>query len=110
MASPILVNGTSGVLATPIFVRGPSKLETGNVFNGSAATAYVQFYDTVLAPTVGTTVPVYSVGVTTLGNAPITQSDAAGLFFKDGMWVAATTTLSGNTAPGVALAVSLGVS
>jgi hypothetical protein len=110
MASPILVNGMTGVLATPIFVSGPCKLYDYSIFNAAAATSFVSFYDVALAPTVGTTVPKWQVGLATLGNAQLPVQDNAGIYFKDGLWVAATTAANGSTAPATAVVVSVGVS
>jgi hypothetical protein len=110
MSQPVLVNGMTGVLATPIFVSGPCKLSDYSIYNAAAAASYVSFYDTILAPTVGTTVPKWQVGVTTLGNAQLADAGREGIFFRDGLWVAATTTSSGSSAPASALAVSLGIS
>lgn len=111
MASPVLVNGTTGVLATPMFIAGaPVKLESYAIFNAAAATSFVSFYDTQLAPTVGTTVPKWQVGLATLGNAQYACADDSELFFRDGLWVAATTTAAGAVAPATALVVSVGVS
>jgi hypothetical protein len=110
MAAPILVNGMTGVNATPQFVDGPgAKLMDFCIFNAAAATSFVSFYDTQLAPTVGTTVPKFQVGITTLGTAVFSNLAPDGLFFRDGLWVAATTTAAGNTNPATALVVSLGV-
>ena len=110
MAQPVLVNGMTGVLATPIFVSGPCKLSDYSIYNAAAAASYVSFYDTALAPTVGTTVPKWQVGLTTLGSAQLGDIGREGLYFRDGLWVAATTTSSGSSAPASALAVSLGIS
>lgn len=109
MASPTLVNGVSGVLATAIFVRGEScNVQGYHCYNPSNAVAFVNFYDEA-APTVGTTVPKWQVGIPTLTNAWI-DLQPAGLFFKNGLWVAAATTVNGNTAPSAAVVVSLAMS
>ena len=110
MATPVLVNGMTGVNATPQFVAGPCKLYDYSVFNAAAATSFISFYDTVLAPTVGTTVPKWQIGLTTLGTVQLAVQDVAGLYFKDGLWVAATTTAAGNTNPATPVVISLGMS
>ena len=109
MAAPILVNGVTGVLATPIFVAGPCKLYDYDIYNSAAAASFVSFYDTLLAPTVGTTVPKWQVGLATLTTKTLGAQDVAGIFFRDGLWIAATTTQGGNTAPGAALVISVGI-
>lgn len=110
MASPVLVNGTSGLLATAIFVSGPCKIFDYDIYNAAAAASYVNFYDTAIAPTVGTTVPKYQVGLATLASKTLGVQDGGGLYFKDGLWMAATTTAAGSSAPASALTVSLGLS
>jgi hypothetical protein len=110
MAAPYLVNGMSGVLAAPIFVSGPNKLFDYAIFNAASATSFVSVYDSVLAPTVGTTVPKYQVGVSTLRSVHLAVQDVAGIYFKDGVWVAATTTAAGSSAPDTPVVVSLGMS
>jgi hypothetical protein len=110
MASPVLVNGYSGVSSTPIFVRSQSDNVLGyHIFNASNATAFVQFYDTQAAPTVGTTVAVWCIGIPTLTHAFL-PFQVAGLYFSSGIWIAATTTASGSGAPSAALTVNLAMS
>lgn len=110
MASPVQVNGVTGVLATPIFVRaGACDLCGYSLYNSSTGTAFVQFYDSALAPTVGTTVSAWSVGMATA--TPSTLAfQISGLRFVNGLWVAATTTAAGTGAPSAGVAVSLDVS
>lgn len=109
MATPVLVNGTTGVLATAIFVRAQDCNVLGyHIYNASDAAAYVQFYDTA-APTVGTTVAKWIVPIPTVQQA-FMQFPVAGLFFRGGLWMAATTTAGGTGAPSAALTVSLAVS
>jgi hypothetical protein len=101
----------TGLLATPICVSGAGcKLYDYDIYNAAAAASYVSFYDTAIAPTVGTTVPKFQVGLATLTTKTLGAQDAGGIYFKDGLWVAATTTSSGSSAPASALAVSLGIS
>lgn len=109
MATPVLVDGNTGVLATAIWVRGEDCNVLGyHIYNGSNATAFVQFYDTAV-PTVGTTVPKWAVGLPTLTHA-FMAFPVAGLFMKGGLWVAATTALAGTTPPNVAVTVNLAMS
>jgi hypothetical protein len=100
----------TGVLATPINVSaGPCRVFDYSIYNAAAAASYVSFYDSAIAPTVGTTVPKWQVGLNTLASAQLSLQDSAGLYFSLGLWVAATTTSSGSSAPASALAVSVGV-
>jgi hypothetical protein len=110
MASPVLVNGTTGVLATAIQVRGGDiNVCAYHIFNGSNAAAFVQFFDGLAAPSVGTTVPKWVVAIPTLQQA-FMDFPPAGLFFNGGLWVAATTTAGGSGAPSAALTVALAMS
>lgn len=112
MASPVLVNGVTGLLATAIFVRGIECDVLGyHIYNASNATAYVQFFDMTagVTPTVGTTVPVWSIGIPTVSHAFL-MLPVAGLHFQESLWVAATTTAGGNGAPSAALNVNLAMS
>ena len=109
MATPVLVNGVTGVAETAIFVRGRScDVQAYHIYNSSNATAFVQFFDTA-APTVGTTVPKWSVPIPTLVHA-FMSFPVAGLYFSGGLWVAATTTVGGSSAPSAALVVNLAMS
>lgn len=109
MAVPILVNGTSGVLAAPIYVRGDQCRLVGAVIgNPAVAASYINFYDSAVTPTVGTTVPTLQVFINTLVTTPIDLSADSWVFFK-GLWVAAATTASGSTAPATAQVISLAV-
>lgn len=109
MATPVLVNGYTGVQATAIYVRGQDCNVLGyHICNNSDATAFVQFYDTS-APTVGTTVAKWVVAIPTLQDA-FMAFPVAGLFFKGGLWVAATTSAGGSTNPSAVLTVSLAMS
>jgi len=115
MATPLLVNGYTGVLATALPVRNQDcKVMGYHIFNPSNATAFLQFYrgqdNAPSGPTVGTTVADWVVPILTLTHAflPVT-SQADGLFFKGALWMAATTTIGGSTAPSAALVVSLAI-
>ncbi len=111
MATPVLVNGLSGVQATPIFVRGTEcNVQGYHIYNPSNAAAFVSFYDQLVAPTVGTTVPKWQGVLPTLDNSSFALGEAAGLFFEFGLWVAAATTVNGNTNPSAAVVVNLAMS
>ncbi len=110
MATPLQVNGVTGVLATPIFVRGIACDVLGySAFNASTGTAFLQFYDSTVAPTVGTTVSAWTVGMATVTNQAL-AFQISGLRFTNGLWVAATTTAAGTGAPSAGVALSLDVS
>lgn len=111
MASPVLVNGLTGVQATPIFVRGEKvNIQGYHLYNPSNAAAFVSFYDTLLAPTVGSTVPKWQAVMPTLTNASHDFGQPAGLFFEQGLWVAAATAVDGNTNPSASIIVNLAMS
>lgn len=110
MATPVLVNGPTGVLATAIQIAGQDCQVFGyHIYNPSNATAYVQFFDGTGAPTVGTDKPKWSIGVTTLTNVDMPVNGSAGLFFRGGCWVAAATSAGGNSAPSSAVNVNLAI-
>jgi len=111
MAAPILVGGTAGLTNTAVQVRGATCRVTGiYIFNPSVAVAFVQFFDTLAAPTVGTTVPVMALGTNTLGSVAALELPEDGVLFQNGLWVAATTTAGGAVAPGTNLSVNLALS
>jgi hypothetical protein len=114
MATPVLVNGYTGVQATAIWVRGQSCDVMGyHIYNASNATAFVQFYDSGPnqgAPTVGTTVAKWLVPVPTVSSVFMPISPTAGLYFENGLYIAATTTASGNTNPSAVLTIAVAVS
>jgi hypothetical protein len=84
----------------------PGKAAWYDIFNPSNATAYVQLFDAALADvTVGTTAPVLSIGIAAGGRA----SGEAGVGFQTAISAAATTTATGNTAPGTALVANFGI-
>ncbi len=112
MATPVQIALSTGAAK---FVRGQScKLTSYSVYNPNTGPVYIQFFDTLLGPTVGTTVPVWALGVgvasATGAAAPtVTGLVPADIYFSQGLWVAATTgTLTGATAAGVD--VSFGIS
>ncbi len=111
MASPVLVNGLSGVQGTPIFVRGTEcNVQGYHIYNPSNAAAFVSFYDTLVAPTVGTTVPKWQGVLPTLTNSSHDFAQPAGIYFQFGLWVAAATTVNGNTNPSAAVVINLAMS
>ena len=99
MASPVFVNGLSGVQGTPIFVR-----------DGGVNVQGYHFYDSLVAPTVGTTVPVWCGVLPTLTNSSHDFAQAAGIYFHLGLWVAAATAINGNTNPSAAVVINLAMS
>lgn len=111
MATPVLVNGLTGVQATPKFVRGSAcNIEGYHIYNPSNAAAFVSFYDTLVAPTVGTTVPVWQGVLPTLTNSSHDFAQPAGLTFLIGLWVAAATAVDGNTNPSASVVINLAMS
>jgi hypothetical protein len=77
----------------------PSTLFGYDLFNEAASSMFVHFYNTLVADVVvGTTVPLLTIGVPTLGRA--SQEFDGGIVFSTGISIAATTTPGGSTAPG----------
>lgn len=104
MATPLQLSLSTGVAR---FARGEScKVTSYSIYNPNTGAAYVQLFDTLIAPTVGTTVAKWSIGVPAGATVPLTDADA---YFRDGLWAAATTgTSTGATAS--AVDVSFGIS
>jgi hypothetical protein len=94
--TPYLDNGQSTTVTT---VKGSAgELGAYHCLNPNASAAYVQIFDTAGAVTLGSTVPVLSLGLPASdgGNLEWTM----GIHFANGIKVAATTTATGSTAPG----------
>lgn len=89
--------------ATPVKASA-GKLCWYEIFNPSAATAFVQLFDKA-SPVVGTDVPVLSLGVPAGGRI----SGEATIGFYNAITAAATTTAEGNVAPATAIVVNLGI-
>lgn len=94
MAIPVLVDA---VVATPkpVFTRN-GWVRALHIYNPAVAASYVQFFDAVSVAdiSVGTTLPVWSVGCNTLATIDLTDLQ---LQFTKGCYVVATTTSTGNT-------------
>lgn len=108
MATPVLVNGITGTATGATFVRGAScKLLGFTAFNPSTGTAYLQMFDAIEKPVVGTTAPKWSVGIPTAQTVNLADLD---LYFNLGLWVAATTTATGATGATTAMDASFEMS
>ena len=104
MGVPVLF---SALTNTVVQVRGHAcVLESYSIVNPAAATTFIQMFDSLATPTLGTTVPTLSLGVPTIQSETL-QADT---FFQLGLWVAATTTATGNGAPATAATVNLTMS
>lgn len=101
-ATPKLSAALSNAAATLKATAG--KLRWYEIFNPSAATAYVQLFDKA-TPTVGTDTPVLSLGVPAGGRI---SGDAYTAFYN-AITAAATTTPGGNTAPATPLVANFGI-
>jgi hypothetical protein len=80
---------------------GAGELGAYHCLNPNASAVYVQIFDTSGAVTLGSTVPVLSLGLPASdgGNLEWTM----GIHFANAIKVAATTTATGSTAPGTAV-------
>jgi hypothetical protein len=98
---------TAALLATATQVKsGPGQVYGYDIHNPNAAISYVQFFNTAVGSvTVGTTTPVYVVGIPANSRASVEWP--MGLAFSTAIVIAATTTRGGNTAPGTALDVNI---
>jgi hypothetical protein len=96
--TPFLANNLTAVLTVK---SSAGALGAYHCLNPNATAAYVQIFDTNGAVTLGSTVPVLSLGLPASdgGNLEWTQ----GIHFANGIKVAATTTATGSTALGTAV-------
>lgn len=101
-ATPKLFSALSNAPATLKATAG--KLRWYEIFNPSAATAYVQLFDKA-SPAVGTDTPVLSLGVPAGGRI---SGDATAGFYT-AITAAATTTAVGSAAPATALVANFGI-
>ena len=87
---------------------GAVKVTAAHLMNIAAAVTFVQFFEARLATdiTLGTTVPDYTLGA---GIGLPNEQTTLRLMFAKGLFVAATTTAGGLTAPSVGVPVSFGV-
>jgi hypothetical protein len=102
----------AGLTTTVVIVKGialsttPGDVDAVNCgnTNASPAVGYVQFFDAAdsTAVTLGTTVPKMVVAIPPAGAGGATFPNG-GVFFQNGIKIAATTTAKGNTALGTAL-------
>lgn len=101
--TPKLLNGLTTTV-TAVRTSNSGQIGTIYCYNPNASVAYIQLFDvaTAAAVTLGTTVPVQSLGIpgtlsSGTGPAPV------GIVFTNGLQVAVTTTATGSTAPGSAM-------
>lgn len=83
------VNSAANNNATLVKAGGMS-LRQIMVFNASAATKYIRFYDKATAPTVGTDVPVFVVAVPATSSKEIIFDDNTSIPFSLGLGYAIT--------------------
>lgn len=107
---PFKVYRNTNLLATDVAVKDvPGHVYWVEIHNTNAAVEFVHFYDAATGDvTVGTTVPVFSLAVASSGQRYIMPSDFPLYEFKTAITVAASTTATGNTAPGTGLVVHIG--
>jgi|SRR5687768_4694935 hypothetical protein len=107
---PLKVYRNTNLLATDVEVKPvPGKVYWVEIHNTNAAVEFVHFYDALAANvTVGTTTPVFSLGVAASGQRYIMPADFPIHEFGTAITIAASTTATGNTAPGTGLVVHIG--
>lgn len=113
LAQQYATNFQGALLATPQAIRTcPANISAGcaagwvQCYNPNASIAYVQLWDQTATPTVGTTAPKLSIGLAAQATSPAIYLQARLL---NKLWAAATTTATGNTAPGSALVCNFGI-
>jgi hypothetical protein len=85
--------------AKETILAAPGTLFGYELFNESADTIFVHFYDALIANvTVGTTAPKWTVGLQTVSGSRM--EIYGGMVFTTGITIAATTTPGGSTEPG----------
>lgn len=103
----LLVNFQSALTNTVVQVKsGPGSLYGYNIFNPGTVTTYLQIYDAPSAfVTVGTTAPKMSIALPSTSSSPIGDdvNFVIPIDFTSGISIAATTTVTGGTAPVTAL-------
>lgn len=86
--------------ATPTLIKaGPGRLTGFDIYNSNVAVAYLQLFDaaSVNAVTLGTTVPIKSIGIPGAGRA--SRDFSNGMSFANGLVLAISTTRLGLTGP-----------
>jgi hypothetical protein len=101
--TPFLANGLTTTVTTVKSSAG--ELGAYHCLNPNIASAYVQIFDTSGAVTLGTTVPVLSLGIPASSSGPGggNLEWTVGIHFANAIKVAVTTTAIGSTAPSTAL-------
>ena len=88
--------------ATVTTVKGSAgELGAYHCLNPNSTPAYVQVFDTLSTVTLGTTIPVLSLGLPASDGGNLEWG--MGIHFANAIKVAATTTATGSTAPGTAV-------
>ena len=100
---PLFVNALSTTVTT-IKAKG-GFITWIQCYNPNAAVSYLQFFDTVGAVTLGTTMPKAVIAISSTLDGPRMPTP---FNFVTGLKVAATTTATGSTAPGTALGCTFG--
>lgn len=98
---------TAALTNTATAVKGSAGQVYGyDIHNPNAAISYVQFFNVASGSvTVGTTAPIYSVGIP--ANGRVSVEWGYGIAHSTAIAIAATTTRTGSTAPGSALDVNV---
>ena len=107
VAQPVLAAALTN--AVVLIAAQQASLESVSAYNGAAAApVYIQVFDAanVAAVTLGTTKPKY---IFPMGQASPLNLAQLNLNFANGICVAATTTATGNSAPGTAPDAAFGV-
>lgn len=87
--TPHALNSAASTNAT-VVKASAGTIQQAFIFNASAATKYVRFYDKATAPTVGTDVPLFVLAVPATSSKELILGDNTGLNFKNGIGIAVT--------------------
>ena len=102
------ISNTPALLAAPVQVgaAGSRRLHAFNLHNPNAAVVFIQMFNSVAAPVVGTDAPTRWIAIPAAGVIDGQREYSAP--FNLGLWIAATTTPNGAVAPAAGCPVSLG--
>lgn len=91
----------SAANTTPVLIKaGRGRLLSPFLYNTAASARYVMLFDSVAAPTPGTSVPAFVLPLTANSGIPFTEASTDGFMFLNGLWAFVSTAGGplGNTA------------
>lgn len=83
----------------------PTRIGGWALINPNATVAYVLFFDSFSSPSLGVDIPTFVMPLP--GTAAANLFNEKGIFMRNGLWIACTTTALGSSPPGIGLDVSI---